>query len=306
MRQMFLALIATLTGCLLSVPALAELKIQQVTDNIYALIGPTTQRTPENFGNNATFGVVITPDGVVLADPGGSLKGAEEIMAAIRTLTDLPVKVVINTGGQDHRWLGNSYFRAQGATIIASEAAVEDQKERESLQLLILDNLIGAALEGTEPVTADVTFEESHSFELGGVAFEITYTAEGHTPGDSFVWIPSARTVIAGDIVYIERMLSVGSQSASAGWVDSYEAMAAHEPEHIIPGHGPATTLARANAETYDYLIHLRQVVGAFLEEGGDMQGSVEVDQAAFSFLKNFDGLSRRNAQRVFEEMEFE
>ena len=36
------------------------------------------------------------------------------------------------------------------------------------------------------------------------------------------------------------------------------------------------------------------------------MQGSVAVDQSAFAYLENFDGLARRNAQRVFEEMEFE
>jgi glyoxylase-like metal-dependent hydrolase (beta-lactamase superfamily II) len=92
----------------------------KVAENVYALVGPLTQRDKQNLGNNATFGVVITIDGVVLIDPGGSSKGAAEIDAALAKLTDKPVKFVVNTGGQDHRWFGNHYFKLKGAKIIAA------------------------------------------------------------------------------------------------------------------------------------------------------------------------------------------
>jgi hypothetical protein len=39
-------------------------------------------------------------------------------------VTTQPIRWVINTGGQDHRWLGNGYFRAQGAELIAHASAV--------------------------------------------------------------------------------------------------------------------------------------------------------------------------------------
>ena len=55
------------------------LAVEPVTDDVWALVGPKVQRDPENLGNNATFGVVVTRDGVVLIDPGGSWKGAEMI-----------------------------------------------------------------------------------------------------------------------------------------------------------------------------------------------------------------------------------
>ncbi|PIP97241.1 MAG: MBL fold metallo-hydrolase, partial [Rhodobacterales bacterium CG18_big_fil_WC_8_21_14_2_50_71_9] len=84
------------------------LEIQPVTDGVWALVGEKQQRSADNLANNATFGVVVTGDGVVLIDPGGSWRGAAEIDAAIATLTGQPVRVVIDTGGQDHRWLGNS------------------------------------------------------------------------------------------------------------------------------------------------------------------------------------------------------
>jgi hypothetical protein len=72
-----------------------------------------------DFTNNATFGVVTANAGVVLIEPGGSWQGAKEIHAAINGLKDQPVAVGINTGGQDHRWLGNAYWLAQGALISA-------------------------------------------------------------------------------------------------------------------------------------------------------------------------------------------
>ena len=48
------------------------LKTHQLADNVYLLVGPLTNRTPGNLGNNANFGVVLTEVGVVLIDPGGT------------------------------------------------------------------------------------------------------------------------------------------------------------------------------------------------------------------------------------------
>ncbi len=282
------------------------LEIQKVTDNIYALVGPHQQRSPENLANNATFGVIITDQGVVLVDPGGSWKGAEAIDAEIRKITDKPVKIVINSGGQDHRWLGNGYWKAQGAQIIASSNAVEDHKDRNSLQLTALDQLLGAALQGTEPVYADITFDTDYTFSLGGVSFEIHHAGQAHTPGDSFVWIADSQTVFTGDIVYVERILGIGPQSHSGKWIETFKTMAALKPVHLIPGHGRATTLDKAKAETLDYLTNLRKQMTLHIENGGDMADSTKVDQSAFSHLIQFDALARRNAQQVFSEMEWE
>lgn len=290
----------------ISGPALAELNTVKVTDTVYALVGDKGQRSPENFANNATFGVIVTEDGVVLVDAGGSYKGAEEIEAAIAAITDQPVKVVINTGGQDHRWLGNSYWAAHGARLIASEAAVEDQKARASMEQTMLSQLIGDSLKGTEPVYASETFGEDLTLQVGGREIRIVYTDAAHTPGDSFVWLPDDKVAFAGDIVFTERLLGVLEVSNSAGWMASFEAIEALNPEHVIPGHGDPTTLAKAKADTYDYLANLREKIRAHIDDGGDIIGSVDVDQSAFANLENFDTLAKRNAQKVFTEMEWE
>lgn len=157
------------------------LDVQQVTDDIWALVGPLEQRNPENLGNNATFGLIVTSEGAVLIDPGGSERGAAMIDDAIKGLTDQPVRYVINTGGQDHRWLGNSYWQAKGAQVIAAAEAVDDQNARSSLQMTMLSQLIGDGLEGTTASSVDITFDAEYTLEIGGKTLEISVLHQ-HTP----------------------------------------------------------------------------------------------------------------------------
>ncbi|MBD3765790.1 MAG: MBL fold metallo-hydrolase [Rhodobacterales bacterium] len=292
---------------LLPLPALADvLEVQPVTDGVWAIVGPKEQRDAANLANNATFGLVVTDEGAVLMDPGGSWKGAEMLDQTIHTLTEQPVKYVINTGGQDHRWLGNGYWQAQGATVIASVAAVEDHHARADQHMIGLGQFLGEGLAGTVPAYADVTFADSYAFDLGGISFQITHPGPAHTPGDSFVFVPQKNTVFTGDIVYVERILGVGEQSSITDWPAAFEVMAATGATHVVPGHGHATTMDRARADTYDYLMSLRAQIAALIEAGGDLSQAAAVDQSAFARLEQFDSLSRKNAEVAFVQMEFE
>jgi len=293
---------------LLSTTAIADiLNVKQVTPNVYAIVGPLSQRNPENLGNNATFGLVITNDGAILMDPGGSYKGAEALHGVIKGITDQPVKYVIDTGGQDHRWLGNGYWQQNGAKIIASDDAVADHHDRGSMQLTGLTVLIGEdMLKGTEPAYADITFETDYTLTLGDVTLELHHEAAAHTPGDSTVWLADQSVLFAGDIIYMKRILGIGPQSSSIEWIQSFEALAALEPKHIVPGHGDPTDLAGATRDTYDYLINIRAKMAEYIEDGGEIINSVKIDQSAFSYLQNYEGLHGRNAQEVFSQMEWE
>lgn len=295
--------------CLAATPLRADngLELQQVTGDVYAIVGELGNRSAENFGNNATFGFVVTAAGVVLIDSGGTARGARAIDALIDTVTPKPVIAVINTGGQDHRWLGNAHFKKSGARLIASRAAVADQRERLRDQFFLLGNLVGQELvQETEAVHADETFDDALDLEIGGTDFEIRHPGPAHTPGDSFVWLPAQQVMFSGDIVYTERMASIGAESSSRGWVEAFDAMAAYQPRHLVPGHGHATTLEHARKDTRDYLAFLRVAVAEFMDGGGDLTQIGSVDQSAFTYLDNFDMLAGRNAQRVFEELEWE
>ena len=283
------------------------LQLKPIADSVYAIVGELGNRSPDNLGNNANFGLVVTSEGAVLIDSGATMAGAQAIHDLIKSVTEQPVVKVINTGGQDHRWLGNDYFRSLGAEIIASEAAVEDQRARVDDQFFRLSGLLDdALLEQTSPAFADVQFEKSLSFTLGGVGFELQHAGAAHTPGDSFVWLPGSSVMFSGDIVYVERMLGVNDVSNSKSWIEAFEAMAAYNPRHLVPGHGSPTDLQQAESDTLDYLQFLRQAVSEFIDEGNDISEISRIDQSSFAYLKNFDELAGRNAQQVFTEMEWE
>lgn len=170
----------------------------------------------------------------------------------------------------------------------------------------MLRELLQDKLDGTEPAYADIVFDGTKAIDFGGLQIELRHVGPAHTPGDSIVWVPARRTVFTGDVVYIERILGVMDVSNSKTWLTAFAAIAALQPEHVVPGHGRPTTLARAKADTYDYLVNLRRRIKEHLDKGGNAIGSVKVDQSAFSHLEQFDTLAGRNAQQVFSEMEFE
>jgi len=284
-----------------------ELKLINVIDNVYAIVGSTGNRSKLNMGNNATFGVVVTQQGVVLIDSGATYEGAASIHKLIKTVTAQPVKIVINSGGQDHRWLGNAYFKKQGAKIIANQRAVVDQKSRKQDQFFMLGNLLGKqGIDKTTPAYAEKTFDKEMNFSLGEVEFKLVHAGVAHTPGDSFIWLPKQNVMFTGDIVYVERMLGIFDFSSSKTWLQAFESMAAFKPKFIVPGHGSPTSLAVAKKDTYDYLVFLRHTIKEYIEAGGGIENIGNLDQSKFSYLKNFDALKGRNAQQVFQEIEFE
>ena len=293
--------------CFVSGVYAGKLKLEKVNAQVFALVGDLSQRNPQNLGNNATFGFVVTEEGVVLMDSGAGEAGAQEIHRLIKTVTAKPIKYVINLGGQDHRWLGNHYFKRQGAKIIASAKAVADQKQRLGQQFTQLSNLVGDQLmKGTQEYFADQTFDHSLDLKVGGIEFQLRHIGQAHTPGDSFVWLPKQQVVFAGDIVYVDRLLSLISVSHSAGWIKAFEAIAALKPKAIIPGHGRVTDLAQARVETYEYLTSLRAGMKALHAKGATEAAVHTFDQSAYKKSAMYDEIKGGNALRVFIELELE
>lgn len=284
----------------------AKLEIKKVDENVYALVGETSQRSESNFGNNSTHGVVVTDEGVILIDSGASYLGARQIHKTIQTFTSKPIKIVINTGGQDHRWLGNDYFKKLGAKIFSSSIAKKDQQTRADSQLARLKSLINKSLEGTNPVFATDTFDDRKTITLGGVKLNLYYFGAAHTLGDIFIHMPSKNIIFTGDIVFNDRMLGIGPARNFQSWLNVFEKMASFKPKFIIPGHGKVSNLSIATKNTYNYLSFLKSQIAKVLDNDGDMLAASKIDQSKYYYLKNYKDIAGKNAQWVFEQMEFD
>ncbi len=297
-----------ITLSLLSSTSIASdlLETVEVSTNIYAIVGPLEQRSAENLGDNATFGFVVTDEGVVLIDAGGTQQGAAAIEREIRTVTNLPVVKVINTGGQDHRWFGNHYFASQGAETITARETAADHSARQDAQTQTMRSLTQQAWTGTVPEIAKTQIEQQLDFTLGGVTFSVIPVGHAHTANENFVWLPQSGVLFSGDVVYVERLLGVGAQSAHKPWIQAFDRIDQLNPRIVVPGHGHPTTVETAKRDTLDYLKFLRQEVSKILDLGGDMQSVSDIDQSRFSYLAVYDEIHGANAQRVFEEMEWE
>jgi glyoxylase-like metal-dependent hydrolase (beta-lactamase superfamily II) len=279
----------------------------KVADSVYALVGDLGQRSPENLGHNITSGFIVTAQGVVVIDTGGSLANAQAIHSAIHKVTDKPVIYAVNSGGQDHRWFGNDYFKRQGAKLIASEAAARDMHERGAEQKAMAQRLLKEKFAGTQLVYPDITFKDRYTLPVAGELIELIYTGGAHTPGDILVWLPQRSIVFTGDAVFVQRLLGVMPGSARR-WIRSLEYLRDElKPKIIVPGHGHVTNLHEALRDSYDYLVFLREATQKRIADGAfdPVEASQGLDQSRFKYLLNYDdlGFRSRNAQAVADEI---
>ena len=285
-----------------------EVVFKAVAPGVYAVVGDTEGRTYENEALNANFGLVVTPHGAVLIDPGASFQGARQIAAAAQKVTAQPIKWVINTGGQDHRWLGNGYFQAQGAEIIAHANAQADMKARGPAHLKANAPVLKDKMAGTEIVLPTRWLQDADTtLNLGGTTLQVVHRGGGHTPGDSMVWLPQSGVVFTGDVVYVDRILGLHPVSKTKTWVASFEALEALKPKIVVPGHGQVTTLAQAQKDTGDLLKALRAHMGQAVEAGTDISAAVKsFDAAPYRHLKHVDVWLPQLANLTYLEMERE
>lgn len=281
-------------------------KATQVSENVYAIIGPLGQRSEANAGLNANYGFIITADGVILIDSGASAHSAALLKQAIATVTTKPVRWVLNTGSQDHRWLGNAYFEKNGAEIHALKETVSTQQRFAQQQLSNLKAFIGDQIAGTVPQQATVLHRSSEeNILIAGEDIQWIVT-NAHYPGDTMIYLPKQSVVFTGDLVYVDRLLGVLPQSNVRQADQSFKKMMSLNPKFIVPGHGRITDVVQAKRETGDYYTFLIENIGAAAKEMEPMSETLDqFDQPQqFIHLKNFQELHRANMSRVYLDFE--
>lgn len=281
-------------------------KAELVTDNVYAIVGPLGQRSEANAGLNANYGFVVTEQGVILIDSGASAHSAAMLEKAIAQVTPQPVRWVLNTGSQDHRWLGNDYYAHKGAQVHALAATVQIQKAVAEQQVTSMARFVGDQMKGTSPRHADVVHPGSEvSLELGGVQIQWMDTS-AHYPGDTMIHLPKAAVAFTGDLVYVDRLLGVLPQSNVRKAHQAFESLKALSPAHIVPGHGRVTNMDQAQKETGDYYQFLMVNIGAAARNLEPMSETLDkfASPTQFKHLQNFEELHRANMNRVFVDFE--
>lgn len=297
-----------LAACMASAAQAVEVRFTPVAQDVFVFIGETGSRTVANQALNANIGLVVTPAGAVLIDSGATRNTARRIQAAARGVTDQPIRWVINTGTQDHRWLGNGFFAENGADIIAHRGGQADMHARGGDQLATLDALLKQDAAGTVPRFATRWIEgPDTTLELGGVIFELRHRGGGHTPGDMMVWLPQKDVLFAGDIVYVDRLLAVLPVSNTRQWLEVFDELERIRPARIVPGHGRVTDLATARRQTRDYLAALRAHMKQAVDRGDEIGDAVRTfDRRPYLELQMAPELLPGNANRTYLEIERE
>ena len=278
----------------------------KVAESLYAIVGPLGQRSEANAGLNANYGFVVTASGVILIDSGASSHSAAMLEQAVKAVTSKPIKWVLNTGAQDHRWLGNSYFAKRGAEIHAMDGTVKTQQASAQQQLDNLKRFIGGQLAGTTPFYATRTHQPpEQEVVIEGVRIQWIET-NAHYPGDTMIHFPDTSVVFAGDLVYVDRILGVLPQSNVRKAQAAFRRLMALNPKHVVPGHGRVTDLAQAKRETGDYYDFLIANVGNAARNMDSISETLDkfATPTQFMGLENFADLHRANMNRVFVDFE--
>ena len=186
-----------------------RLAIENVKPGLHMITGP---------GGN--IGVRLTDEGVILIDDKFP-QDFEEIQALVATVSDLPVKYIINTHHHgDHSGSNASFL--DFAEVIAHKNARDN---------IIRNNQGGAPR---------IIFVDETAVFLGGVEVQAFHMGTGHTNGDAVVYFPDLKTVHGGDLLHTTApFIDYGNGGSSRGWVRTLNGILTLDFDTAIPGHGP-------------------------------------------------------------------
>lgn len=243
---------------------LAEKKIsfERLSDNAYAYVAD----------GDPNSGVIIGDDSVMVVDATATPAMAQDLIRAIRGVTDKPIRHVALTHYHAVRVLGASAFAAEGAaTVIASRGTHELIVERGQADM---DSEIGRfprLFRSSESIPGltwpTLVFERELTIRLGSLEVRMMHLGNGHTRGDSVVWIPSQGICFAGDLVEFNAGVYTGD-AYLADWPATLDRLEALRPAQMVPGRGPALTTPQDCREAIGYTRRWVQTLYGCAREG--------------------------------------
>jgi len=248
------SILLLLGSILISTPeASAEQHLAKIADGIYSYLD-TRNATPKNsFGANA--GIIIGKEGVLVVDTLVSAKEAARFVKDIRSVSDRPIKYVVNTHAHLDHTFGNSEFAKTGAVIVAHQNCRKNLELNGEATLKRAKGygLTDDDLAGTVIKLPSVTFTDRMEIDLGGLRVVLIYPGPTHTNESILVYVPEKRVLFAGDTLFTGYHPNIGDADLP-GWIKTLDYMGSLAAETIIPGHGPVSG-KNDLAAMKDYLI---------------------------------------------------
>lgn len=206
--------------------------IERVKDGLYLIRGPIDANCmlgckPGQTGDGVLHepGTVlarVTPEGVVLVDAKFP-QNVPEILALVRSVTDQPIKYLINSHYHPDHTGGDGEMLKRGIELI---------QQRDLWRSYEAKKLGGA--------TAHISFDDAFALHLGGVEVDaLHFEPTGHTRGDTFIYFPDLKTVHMGDLV-IRGMphIDYTDGGSAVGFVKAIYQLLKLDFDVAIPGHG--------------------------------------------------------------------
>jgi glyoxylase-like metal-dependent hydrolase (beta-lactamase superfamily II) len=217
-----------------------QMKVTKVAGSIYMLEG-------DDAGN---IGASVGEDGIVIVDDQYAPL-ADKIQAALKGISDKPVRFVINTHYHGDHTGGNAIFQ-KNAPIIA-----QDNVRKRLEEGGVGGNGAAVRMEhkpaekGALPI---ITFDHDVTVHLNGEDIRALHFPAGHTDGDSIIFFPKSNVVHMGDdfVTYGFPFIDVDSGGSIDGMIAALDKVVAQLPADVkvIPGHGPVSNLDDVRAFT--------------------------------------------------------
>src|SRR3990172_3342380 len=242
-------------------------QIRKIKDCMYVYVG-------KNLNSNA--GIALTQEGVVLIDSGHNPTDSRDILAAVKKLTSLPIRFLIDTEPHPDHTTGH-FVHSPPAVIIGHEGAAESMRGRERdtpgriQKLAGVSPEIGAALQGYRFVPPHIEYRQKMTLNVGERTLELYYFKNIHSEADTAIWLPNERVVFAAASVGVKRFSNLRPFVKISDTLEAIKMMKALNPEVVVPGHGdPGSVKILDDMEKYYNLLLER--VGAMVKAGKSLE----------------------------------
>ena len=302
---LILAALAMLASATDSRAQQQQLPVNSVADGVFVHNGQTAQMTRENDGAIANVGFIVGEDAVAVIDTGGSLREGRQLMAAIRTRTNKPIRYVINTHGHPDHVFGNGAFARDGTTFVGHANLPRALAARGQFYLDAFRRTMGDQLiDEVTIVPPTLLVNGTLNLDLGARTLVLRAWPAAHSDSDLTVLDEKTGTLFAGDLVFLAHTPVL--DGSIRGWLGALGELGALPAQRVVPGHGPVSGWPAALADERRYLQTLVTDVRGLVTSGKPIAAAGTAASSERSRWELFDDFNTRNATAAFSEIEWE